>query len=51
MDLFFKRIGEEDIKSDYLILFGVIEVNDRNGIEGLLKYFIPLLLKILEGNE
>jgi len=49
-DVLFKRIGEEGMESDHLVLFGVMQGNGRDGLEGWLKNFIPLLWKRLEGD-
>jgi len=38
------------MKGYHLVLFGVMQGNDRDGIEGWLKNSIPLLLKRLEGD-
>jgi len=38
------------MESDYLVLFGVMQGNDGEGLEGWLKNFIPLLWKRLEGD-
>jgi len=51
VDLLFKRIEEEGIEGDHLVLFEVMQGNDRDEMKGLLKNFIPLFLKRLEGNR
>jgi len=32
-DVLFKRIGEKDMKSDHLVLFGMMQRNDRDELE------------------
>lgn len=51
MNILFKKIEEKGIDGDHLVLFGVMQGNDRDEIERLLKNFISLLLKRLKNNE
>jgi len=38
------------MESDHLVLFWVMQGNGKDGLEGWLKNFIPLLWKRLEGD-